>query len=251
MRWLAVMVLALAPGLLGQEVDIFDPDLERPKMVRVQFEYIEVSQEDYLELMAVPRNGADATPARKRLQEMVAKDEAKVVETGMVVCRSGERATAESIGERIYESEYEPSVFPGSQPIPEILDYRWLRMGIFSLGHHAPVYFETRNTGHTIEVAPNIGHDSQMIDLHMAPELVKRVGESVHFEDHDFGGQVHRVRYPLFSKHAVGTALTCWDGQYHLMSTVTPTGEDGELDSSRKLMVFVKCDVIVVKEIEK
>ncbi|MEM9236235.1 MAG: hypothetical protein AAGB14_05605 [Verrucomicrobiota bacterium] len=249
-RGLLYFSILLIPTLPGQEEDVFDPYLNAPKMIRVQFEYVEVSQQDYLELMGMPRKGADATPIRKRLQHMVAKGEAKVVETGMVVCRSGEKATAESIGERIYESEYEPSGL-SAFPNAGLLDHSVRSTGFFPLIQRTPTSFETRNTGHTIEVAPNIGAWNRVVEIQLVPELVHQVGEAVHFEDLDVGGQKHQIRYPIFSKHSVNTGVTCIDGQYHLLSTVTPTGADGELDPSRKLMIFVKCDILVVKETEE
>ena len=239
------VVLLLVVNLFAQEVDPFDPDLGRPVMVRVQIEYVQVSQAKYLELMSIKRGTADATPIRKRLQEMVARDEAKVLETGMVVGRSGEKATVESIGEHIYPIEYEPPFLPGTftgellkaDPIPSILKVPTIATS-----------FETRNVGSTLEIATNIGANNRVIDLNFAPELVFYVGDTVHMEERDIDGAVYPNRHPLFVKQAVTTAITCIDGQYNLVTTLTPPGEDGKLDPGQKLMVFVKCDILVVKE---
>ena len=62
---------------------------------------------------------------------------------------------------------------------------------------------------------------------------------------------MHRNRHPRFVKQGVNAAVTCIDGQYTLMSVTTPLGEDGKLDPEQKLMVFVKCDILVVKEAAK
>ena len=50
---------------------------------------------------------ADATELRKQVQDMVSKNEAKVLETQITVARSGRKATSESIHEFIYPTEYE------------------------------------------------------------------------------------------------------------------------------------------------
>lgn len=247
-RTFILVFLLLAANLFAQEIDPFDPDMGRPFMVRIQVEYVQVSQAKYLELVSVKRKSADATPIRKRLQEMVAVDEAKVLETGMVVARSGEKATVESIGEHIYPTEYEPSSWSNSgngglvKPtfIPSILKVPTISRA-----------FETRNVGHTIEVAPIIGANNRVIDLNFAPELVFYVGDTVHMEERDLDGAVYQNRHPMFVKQAVTAAITCIDGQYNLVTVLTPPGEDGKLDPEQKLMVFVKCDILVVKEAKK
>ena len=241
-------VVLLVSNLFAQEIDPFDPDVGRPVMVRVQIEYVQVSQARYLELMSMQRKSADATPMRKRLQEMVARDEAKVLETGMVVVRGGEKATVESVGEHIYPTEYEPPSLP--QPVGADLPAANSIPSVFKMPTIS-TSFETRNVGNTIEVAPSIEASNRLVDLYIAPELVSYVGDTVHLEEWDLDGQVHRNRHPLFVKQGVSTGVTCIDGQYTLMNVTTALGADGKLDPEQKLMVFVKCDVLVVKEAEK
>ncbi|MGB6223461.1 MAG: hypothetical protein WBG04_20695, partial [Haloferula sp.] len=127
-------------------------------MVRIQVEYIQVAQSRYLHLIAEKREAADATPLRKKLQGMVMSGEAKVLETAMVVGRSGEKATIESIKEFIFPTDYNP---PGSIPFEltdeqknRLRNRRMLRIPI------TPTCFESRNLGATLEVAPNIGADN-------------------------------------------------------------------------------------------
>jgi len=83
-----------------EEHDPFDPMIDVPKMVRVQFEHIEVSHKDLTRLMMEDSSVvSDAKPLRMKVQELVEKDKAKVFETQILVCRSGQKCTTESIYE--------------------------------------------------------------------------------------------------------------------------------------------------------
>ncbi|BCX48986.1 hypothetical protein HAHE_28940 [Haloferula helveola] len=253
----AAMICTAAPPIVedpfapGEPLpfDPSNPDRDLPKMMRIQVEFIEVAHADFTKLLAGRRNDADATELRKKLAEMVETDRAEVVETMMTVCRSGEKATVESIHEFIYPAEYEPPELPGSvgswTPTPEELR----RIQIRSLLRipYTPPSFETRNRGTTFQVAPNLGWNDKTIDLNFAPEIVFLTGFSVHSEFTAVSGEVHQDRLPLFAKQSVNTALTCMDGQYVLVTVLTPSGDDGQLDPGRKVIVMLKCDVLVVK----
>jgi hypothetical protein len=43
------------------------------------------------------------------------------------------------------------------------------------------------------------------------------------------------------------TAIVCITGQYMLVGAVSPKDAKGEVDLTRKVMVFVKCDVLAGK----
>ena len=45
----------------------------------------------------------------------------------------------------------------------------------------------------------------------------------------------------------INAGISCVSGQYTLISVVSPKNAKGEVDSQRKVMVFVKCDVMEVK----
>lgn len=226
--------------------DPFDPHLYSPRMVRVQVEYIQVTQSRYLELIAEKRKSANATSMRKKLQGMVMNSEAKVLETSMVVARSGGSSTIESIGEFIFPTEYEP---PGSIPFEltkdqqaEMYAARVLRIPI------TPFAFETKNLGTTLEIEPVIGFDNQSIDLRFAPELVAPAGFSIYLKETNMDDGVHQSKMPYFIKNSVNTAITCIDGQYHLVGVLTPSTADGQLDKKLKVMVFVRCNILVVTD---
>ena len=45
----------------------------------------------------------------------------------------------------------------------------------------------------------------------------------------------------------LNTALTCISGQYVFAAAISPKDDKGNTDRTRKVMVFVKCDVLAVK----
>jgi len=144
-----------------------------------------------------------------------------------VTARSGEKATIEIIREFIYPTEYEPPELPnsvgggfggGSSSI--------VGGGAqsFPVTPATPTSFETRNTGVTLEIAPNIGANNFVIDLNFAPEIVEfegfiNYGSPIQSPSTDLLGNPttvtiteNRIEMPVFSKRSVTTALTIFDG---------------------------------------
>jgi hypothetical protein len=107
--------------------------------------------------------------------------------------------------------------------------------------------FEVRNVGSSFEIAPTVGISGKVIDLQFAPEVLVLAGYEVYAEFETPGGHRHQDKWPVFANLRVNTALTCRDGQYALATVLTPCDDEGLLDPSRKTMVLVKCDVMLVK----
>ncbi|GAA5481510.1 type 3 secretion system secretin [Haloferula sargassicola] len=145
-----------------------------------------------------------------------------------VTARSGEKATIEIIREFIYPTEYEPPELPNSVGTGTTLGGG----GLFGTGGSSsfpvtpatPTSFETRNTGVTLEIAPNIGSNDFVIDLNFAPEIVEfegfvNYGSPIQSPSTDLLGNPttvviteNRIEMPVFSKRSVNTALTIFDG---------------------------------------
>jgi hypothetical protein len=224
---------------------------ELPKMIQVQVEYVELAHETLTDLLflADPPS-ADATPLRKQVQELVKKGEAKVIETMILDARSGEKALTESINEFIYPTEYEPPTLPGtfgsSNRADDLsLDDIKILENLFNFA--TPTSFETRNLGNTLEIEPLIGGGDQYIDLRLAPDMVWHTGETVWVERRDSLGNIAKIQMPKIYSMRITTALTCKEGQYVLAAVQSPKDAEGTTDLSRKVMVFVKCDILVVK----
>ena len=143
-----------------------------------------------------------------------------------VTARSGEKATIEIIREFIYPTEYEPPELPNS--VGTGISGGGLLGGggasSFPVTPATPTSFETRNTGVTLEIAPNIGSNDFVIDLNFAPEIVEfegfvNYGSPIQSPSTDLLGNPtsviiteNRIEMPVFSKRSVNTALTIFDG---------------------------------------
>ena len=220
-------------------------DAPSPKLVQVQVEYIELSHESLTKLLFLAKPAsADATKLREQLQDMIAKNDAKVLETQILVSRSGQKATTESIHEFIYPAEANvPMTAPpadGTKPQPLVP----LPTSVLPF---VPSSFETRNLGCTLEIEPTIDEYGTFVDLRFVPEIVWHTGNTTWVEFNDQHGNIHKVQTPDFYIFRLNTAITCIKGQYMLAAVQSPKNSQGEVDMTRKVMIFVKCDVLSVK----
>lgn len=250
MKRLILMPLLLGLGLGGvvcAQDEEFDPtgaeaEAILPKQIRVQVEYIEISQADMVVLMYGPKKSGDDTKLRDALQKMVKAGTAKMVETQMVTSRSGEKATVESIKEFIYPTEYEPS------EVPNEVNKNGDKTGdlVDELATPpTPTAFETRNLGSTLEVEPTLGEDGKIIDVRFAPELVYHVGNEVWSEWSNKTSKAD-VQMPIFYTLRVNTGVTLTAGKYFMVSAVSPKNEKGFPDFEKKILIFLKADVLTV-----
>ena len=227
----------------GATLDSFDPDALAPKVIQVQLEYIELSHELLTKLLflAEPKS-ADATPLRKKLQELVIKNEANVLETQILVCKSGQKATTESLHEFIYPTEFNPPFKAKEED-----KIKAMPAVSFPFNPATPTAFDTRNMGSTFEVEPTLSADNRIVDVRIVPELLWHTGDTNWQETKDALGNASVVRMPDFYVIRANTAVTCIGGQYTLISVNSPKDSKGDPDMTRKVVVLMKCDVLSVK----
>jgi general secretion pathway protein D len=146
-----------------------------------------------------------------------------------VTARPGQKATIEIIREFIYPTEYEPPELPnqvgggiGNQGGGALGGGGGA--GGFPVTPATPTAFETRNTGVTLEIEPNLGPNEYVIDLRFAPEIVEfegfiNYGSPITSPATDaFGNPVtvtiteNRIEMPVFSSRRVSTGITIYDG---------------------------------------
>lgn len=237
----------LAAPLCAQEAaPEFDPLGERnqlPKLIRVQVEFIDVAHETLTALLSGEVADSDVE-LRKRVGELVASGEAKVVETQMMMARPGQKATAESIVEYIYPTEYEPAQIPNEIHITEGGEKVQSEGADYATGP-TPTAFETRNTGSTIEIEPNLGDNERVIDLRFNPEIVYHVGNETWAEWNGVHGKAP-IQMPIFYSLRISTGVTLIDREPRLVAALSPKNDEGFPDFSRKLMIFVRADVLAV-----
>ncbi len=221
----------------------FDPLGEHndlPKQIRVQVEFIDVSHEQLTELMFGEKAPASDVELRKQVAQLIKDGKASILETMLCTARSGQKATSESIEEFIYPTEYEPAQLPKPQESKDGADSAKEKSSAIG---PTPTAFETRNLGSTLEIEPMLGEDERIIDLRFLPELVYHVGNEIWAEWKGEHGN-SPIQMPKFYKVSVNTAVTLAAGKPMLVAAVSPKDEQGKTDFTRKLMIFVKADVL-------
>jgi len=237
-------------ALLAQEKDVdpFEPGVGAPKLVKVRVEFVEMSHEKLTELLFLEEPGSsDATALRKTVAELVKGGDASILETMMVVARSGQKATSESIREFIYPTEYEPPEVPMPKNKGNLTPEDLKALGAMATPA-TPTAFETKNLGSILEVQPTISPDDGLVDLRFLPEIVWHTGNDVWVERKDGLGNVSKIEMPGFYKVSLNTAITCVPGQYNLVAALSPKDQNGVTDMTRKVMVFVRCDLQTIAE---
>jgi hypothetical protein len=220
---------------------IFDPASDAPIMIRVQVEFVEISQKDLTRLLMEDKpKSADATALRMKVQDMVDKDTCKILETQILVAKSGQQATAETAKELIYPTEYNPTSQGSDEKMKEML-----ASGPGS-GLIQPTAFETRNMGSNLQIEPTIGEDNTIVELRFVPELVWHTGSTLWQETKDHDGNIHKFSTPDFYRINLKAAVNCISGQYNLTGVLTPHNDAGKPDFDHKIMVFLKCDILPV-----
>ena len=241
---LAVLASILATLITKSQTptEEFDPlgeidDL--PKVIRVQTEFIEMPHATYTKLMAKPRTSANDSGLRAECAKLVKAGEAGVLETMCVVALPGQSATVESVSEFIYPTEYDPGELPNKINGEAV-------NGNHPIGSPpTPTAFETKNTGSTLEVEAQIDFNSSIVELLMTPTIVYHV-DTINWGAEKISGAAGPVEMPTFYVLSVKTGTTLVSGQAQMVAALSPKDENGATDSTRKIMVFVRADILTV-----
>ncbi len=249
---LGVVVLAAAGVLVGdsacaQEEDV-DPfavaaqdEANQFLMVRVLVEYIGLPHARITELLQ-GEHGTSDHALRLHLGKLVEAGEARHYETSLLTVPVGQRASLESIREFIYPAEMDFGGL-GSLPIPDSALGGALGTGTFPLPLR-PAFgsvFETRNTGVTLEIEPDVRADRSVIDLRIAPEIVDLLGLVTWQEFRDQWGNSD-LRMPIFESLRTSQGLELVPGRHALMGLLSPRKREGE--NEEKVLLFVKATLV-------
>jgi len=231
-----------------QSTPDFDPLGEHndlPRQIRVQVEFIEMPHPSLTKLMKKPRTSANDTDLREACDKLIEKKEASVLETAIVNARPGQNATTESISELIYATEYEPAEIPHTQNVKtEANDDADVKTPA-PITPPTATSFDTRKVGTTIEVEAMIGANDRIIDLRFSPTLVHLTGWETWNEWH-MESMTGEMKMPTFYVLRMTTGVTLVSGQPQMVGVLSPKDEKGNTDYTRKVMVFVRADILTV-----
>ncbi len=212
---------------------------QHPRLIRVSIQYIEVAHPALTEWMSGSETSGPAIHAKAMALSKTGGG--KILETCMVICRSGQKATAESIREEIYPTEYAPPGLPGSfgsgprdrTPPADPMNPK-LR---------SPTAFESRDTGVTLEVEPTVGTNGQIIDLRFSSEIVSRLRLETWMEHKDPWGAAP-VRMPIFEKWGSKSLLSLQSGKFEVAAVIAPKTDAPVPAVTHRILLFVRADTL-------
>lgn len=216
---------------------------QEPHQIRISVQYISLPLRSLNELLAAEPS-SDAILHDKVLA-LTMEGKAKLLDSNMVVCRTGQKSTVESIREEIFPTEYDAEM-PTSKPtgiierigkIPVFPRYirPWGGAPSFGCG------FEIRNTGMTLEVEPNQADNPSFVDVRLVPELVSQTGLTTWFEHTDHWGKAD-IRTPVFETWRSNTSMTIKTGSFALVSSITPKRPLPVPFVETRILLFVRAD---------
>jgi len=212
---------------------------EGPVMVRVQAEFIEMTQASYTKLMAKPRTSANDHDLRAECAKLIAREEARIIESMCITALPGQTATSESVSEYIYPTEYHPGEIPNTingQPSPPNTPFA---------SPPTPSAFDTKNTGSSLEAEIQISPDNQLIELRCTPTIVYHL-DTINWGAEKVSGAAGPIKMPSFYVLTIKTGTNLVSGQPTMVAALTPKNEDGLHDPSFKVMVFFRADILNV-----
>ncbi|MEO5917602.1 MAG: hypothetical protein ABIS50_25455 [Luteolibacter sp.] len=233
-------VIFAAFALLSCGIHAASEDL--PRQMRVSLQFIEVTHPMLSEMLSGKETNGPAF--HDRADTLCKQGKAKLLETCMLVCRNGQQATLETICEEIYPMEYEspgrrsgPTVIGGLDPGNNLPPSPLFR---------APVAFDTRNTGVTFKVISTLS-STHTIDLQLSPEIVTPLRLETWMEHIDQRGDAS-IRMPIYETWKLNNSLRVESGKFELVSVITPKPNAPVPAVLRKIMVFVRADILPVPE---
>lgn len=234
--------LVLVGSLIADESSL---DGMKGPLIQVTVEYIEVSQQDATRLLYKEKLGLNGAKLRAELQTMLDAGQAKPFETLMTSTLASQKATAESVREVIYPTEYEPPELPQEVAVDKetLASPNTVKALAGLVTPETPTAFETRNTGNTLEVHAMLEVDKKTIMLRLVPELVIDTGIKKFNARKDSTGNDLFMEMPLFYSIRLNTQAAMTSGVPLLVALQTPNGADGTPDRSRKLMVIVTAEI--------
>jgi hypothetical protein len=156
--------------------------------------------------------------AIKRIQEMIARNEAKLTGWPHVVTFQDERAVSESILEKRYPIEFYPTQRPqNASPATGAIDAEE--------ASPFPNTFETRNMGTTLEVEAWVLKDGKRIGLSLVPQRITLLNMETFAVD---VAKAVRIDQPQFGSEKTTTALVVRNGERILLAVhqlYTPENE--------------------------
>lgn len=181
--------------------------------VRIEVLMVDMPQEKALALLPDLNDPAKIDGATAQIIDAVNRKEATLVGYPVVETEDGQRAVAETVLEKRYPTEFCPPM--GSQVTGT---GQPATTGSSEYPIPYPTAFETRNTGVTFEVEPEVLKNGKLIHLNLVPQRVKLLT----MEPYDIirlpDGAIPKVVQPLFATSKVTMSTILRNGERRLIA---------------------------------
>lgn len=205
-----------------------------PKNIRVTVRLIEVEPADLTRLM--DRHPGSSAELFADTLDLVSKGKAKSIDTVSQTVFNAKKATAESILERIYPTEYEPPRF-GLPPKPEpAVSWKFSPISV-------PTAWDARNMGSSFEIEPSLDRGTGLIGIRFVPEWVDETEPTI-WKESSFRWGKFVDRMPTFTTLRVNCSVSVAPGKPMLAAVLTPQPDPKPPALPRKLLLFVRADVV-------
>ncbi len=262
---LFLAILSFGSGALPGQQDEFDPldrkkDLYHPSVIRFTVDIIDVPSAFLGEATAKGRASLEKDHALwQSARELVAKGEGRQLEEMTAVTKPGLPMRMGTFTEFIYPTEYDPpelqspvkkpdgeegtpSDKPSEPPAEPVAASESGKRTPFSAAA-----FETRNVGSMVEFDAVLGADGELVDLTFSVDLVDHIGDEIYGTWKDAEAEVI-MRMPKFFTIQTKTQTTLMDGKVLLAASISPKDDRGKPDPKRKALIFIRADVIAIRE---
>jgi Flp pilus assembly secretin CpaC len=210
---------------------------EAPVNLQITADFLQVDPATAVELTVGAKAPANATECRAALLKLLSDTKTTSLASVSVTTKSGQRATAESNQELVYPTEFNPAEGRAahSPSVPATQS---------GVDVPTPTAFEMKPVGARVEVDPVISPDGKIIDLNIAPELTRHFGNIPQQKLKTAEGEQATMESPNIYSLKTQTAISLTDGGSGLAAVLLPPDEEGNADSTRRVLIFVSVRVL-------
>ena len=180
-----------------------------------------------------------------KVQKLVSEGRAEILETSLIqttpAVKEDDKATLRSSLEWVYPTEFEPP--PGlEKPLPEAakepidaLSKEERDALLLKIGTGFPTAFDVRWVGYISEWDAVADERGEWIDVKLGAERVRRLED---VPQTVLAGHSTGIEQPQFLNWRVASNYAMRDGHYHYLAVYSPAGEDGQIDRTKRVMLF-------------
>jgi len=210
---------------------------ETPQNLQITADFLQVDPAAAVELTVGAKAPANATECRAALLKLLSDTKVTSLASVSLTTKSGQRATAESVQELVYPTEFNPAEGRGSHSplVPATQS---------GVDIPTPTAFEMKPVGARVEVDPVVSADGKIIDLNIAPELTRHYGYIPQQKLKTADGEQPTIESPKIYSMKTATAISLTDGGSGLAAVLHPPDEEGNADSTKRVLIFISVRVL-------